>query len=183
MKSEKVKEIKKALEYCQGESLKSCEHCPYWNWCKEDDGLTFKSDILTIINELESENKDYKDRCELIHDLGFDYDGSKTIEDFKILVDELVLVAINGAQVKKETERLANRITCQVTIPDDKLEEIKKECLERVEIAKEKLLKQFAERLKERLYNFQTWEVPYDEWCKGNVICGEIDETLKEFEK
>ena len=53
MESEKAKEIKKALECCQGESLKSCEHCPYWNICKEDDGLTFKSDILTYINELE----------------------------------------------------------------------------------------------------------------------------------
>lgn len=20
------------------------------------------------------------------------------------------------------------------------------------------------------MYNFQTWEVPYDEWCKGNVV-------------
>lgn len=57
MESEKVKEIKKALECCQGESLKSCEHCPYWNWCKEDDGLTFKSDTLTLINELEEENE------------------------------------------------------------------------------------------------------------------------------
>ena len=61
MESEKVKAIKKALEYCQGESLKSCEHCPYWNWCKEDDGLTFKSDILTLINELESENAEWKE--------------------------------------------------------------------------------------------------------------------------
>jgi hypothetical protein len=57
MNSEKVKEIKKALECCQRESLKSCEPCPYWNLCKEDDGLTFKSDILILINEMESENK------------------------------------------------------------------------------------------------------------------------------
>ena len=44
-------------------------------------------------------------------------------------------------------------------------------------------LKQFAERLKEGLYNFRIWEVPYEEWCKGNVVCGIIDETLKEFVK
>ena len=42
---------------------------------------------------------------------------------------------------------------------------------ESVNQARNQAVKEFAERLKERLYNFQTWKVIY----------GEIDETLKEF--
>jgi hypothetical protein len=37
-------------------------------------------------------------------------------------------------ELTEENERLSNRTTCQVVFPDEKLEEIKNECLERVEL-------------------------------------------------
>ena len=37
-------------------------------------------------------------------------------------------------ELTKENERLKNRITCQVVLPDEKLEEIKNDCLSRVEL-------------------------------------------------
>lgn len=91
----------------------------------------------------------------------------------KLLEDALNLIN----ELESENARLANRITYRVTIPDNKLEKIKKECIERVEIDKEKLLKQFAERLKERLKdNVNGDNVDYYVECAIY-----IDETLKDF--
>ncbi len=53
MESEKVKEIKKALENCQKDN---CLDCPYFideKRCRANDLLL---DTITLINELESEN-------------------------------------------------------------------------------------------------------------------------------
>lgn len=54
MESEKVKEIKKSLEYCcDGDSL-GCKKCFYIdNGCN----IALAQDALTLINELESENE------------------------------------------------------------------------------------------------------------------------------
>ena len=69
----------------------------------------------------------------------------------------------------------------------------KKECLERVEIAKEKLLKQFAERLKENFndteYRAKTKRKTISveelkaqmDWILHEVVIKSIDETLKDF--
>ena len=97
MNSEKVKEIKKALECCQGESLKSCEHCHYWNWCKEDDGLTFKSDILTLINELESENARLKQSNKNIL-----FVNDKVIERNQELEETLLDMVVQFCQMGEE---------------------------------------------------------------------------------
>lgn len=121
MNSEKVKEIKKALECCQGESLKSCESCPYWNFCKEDDVLTFKSDILILINEFESENDRYKQSCGAI--------GQNSLTIINQLKDRIAGLESENA-IKSDTivGLLKNQEFCE----------------------KEKLTK-FAERLKEKL--------------------------------
>lgn len=183
MNNEKVKEIKELLEE---EILIATSF---------DDKLRrvstkFLQEILTLINELEEENKDYKDRCELIHDLGFDYDGSKTIEDFKILVDELVLVAINGAQVKKgidnklktENQQFKNRVTeLERENKDyyDRLNNLQTYIDNHEEIWKANTkmqLKQFAEKLKEKCeYNRKKY------CCEATVSANDIGETLKEF--
>ena len=54
MESEKVKEIKKSLEYCcDGDGLE-CKKCFYIdNGCN----IALTQDALTLINELESENE------------------------------------------------------------------------------------------------------------------------------
>ena len=61
MESEKVKEIKKALECCLNPKLNCCNDCPYNNngrlSCLESEML---KDALTLINELESENKELR---------------------------------------------------------------------------------------------------------------------------
>lgn len=58
MESEKVKEIKKALECCLNPELNCCNDCPYNNngrlSCLESEML---KDVLILINELESENE------------------------------------------------------------------------------------------------------------------------------
>lgn len=66
MESEKVKEIKKALECCQGETP-NCADCSYWCSCKKDYGVKFRSEILTLINELESENERLLESCKNCH--------------------------------------------------------------------------------------------------------------------
>jgi DNA-binding transcriptional MerR regulator len=166
MESEKVKEIKKALECCSTEEQdNSCNECPYrlnyrcsWN---------LDSDALTLINELESENERLVESCKNCHyikDLEIANGHSKELKD-------------RIAELEKENARLANRITCQVILPDEKLKEIKKECIEKVELAKGELLKQFAERLKEKLEesNF----INNGLWLVDTQVL--IDETLKEF--
>ena len=62
MDSEKVKEIKKALEYCSNHSVSDCSNvCPYDKYTRCRTELT--KDSLTYINELESENKSLQDLC------------------------------------------------------------------------------------------------------------------------
>ncbi len=39
----------------------------------------------------------------------------------------------------------------------------------------------FAERLKIRLFEYMDNDVSYDEFCKANIVCGEIDEICKEI--
>ena len=69
-----------------------------------------------------------------------DIDGTVSVEDaerwfLKLLKEELTpYVSALLREKDAEIERLRNRITCQIVIPDEKLEEIKNECLERVEL-------------------------------------------------
>lgn len=61
MNSEKVKEIKKALECCTNN--KGCERCPRLSkkpYHLDDCRFALLIDILTLINELESENKELR---------------------------------------------------------------------------------------------------------------------------
>ena len=74
MGSEKVKDIKKALENCQ---KNNCLDCPYFideKRCKANDLLL---DTITLINELESDNKSLQDLC------------NKTYEDLTKEIDRL----------------------------------------------------------------------------------------------
>lgn len=80
-------------------------------------------------------------------------------------------------ELESENERLKNRITCKIVIPDDKLEEIKNVCFEKVELAKGELLKQFAERLKKKSMNLVISNVEIENF----LFITQIDETLKEF--
>jgi hypothetical protein len=39
----------------------------------------------------------------------------------------------------------------------------------------------FVERLKLRLFEYMDNDISYEEFCKGNIVCGEIDEIYKEI--
>ena len=67
-------------------------------------------EFLKYIKNLQQENKQLKEKvkyqknkidnkdkwCQLIIDIGFDYDGCNTIESLKGLIDELVRYALNS---------------------------------------------------------------------------------------
>ena len=55
-----------------------------------------------------------------------------------------------------------------------------KEIKERV---RKETAEKFAERLKLRLFEYMDNDVSYDEFCKANVVCGEIDEICKEIKE
>ena len=175
MESEKVKEIKNALEHCV---IHDCSDSCIFSEKHPFACLTeMHKQLLTLINELEEENERLK---------GYRKNYSRTLARLK---SENQQLKDRIAELEKENERLANRITCRVTIPDDKLEEIKKECLERVEVAKDKLLNQFAERLKEKIENCSgcyipdCFESPTNEFAYSAIeVSNAIDETLNEFD-
>lgn len=57
------------------------------------------------------------------------------------------------------------------------------ELKELLNITVEKAVKDFAEKLKRYLYNsYNLEDISYEEFCKANVIFGDIDKFLKEYE-
>ena len=59
---------------------------------------------------------------------------------------------MNLETVAEENERLKNRITCQVILPEEKMEEIKNECLERVELDVKAVQADTLEEYRKRVY-------------------------------
>ena len=52
------------------------------------------------------------------------------------------------------------------------------------DVIRKKAIKEFAEGLKRYLYNrYNSEDISYEEFCKANVIFGDIDELLKDYEK
>jgi hypothetical protein len=145
MNSKKVKDIKKALEAC----------------CKTNRGITILrggeikvipyADILTYINELESENAYQKEHIEL---------WFRKNEEKKNRIAEL----------EKENKDYYDRLNNLQTYIDNH-EEIWK-------INTNNALKQFAERLKEKMGVREYMGVKYKQ---GVFSENDIDETLKEF--
>lgn len=83
-------------------------------------------------------------------------------------------------ELTEESERLRNRITCQVVLPDEKLEEIKNECLERVELDIKKIEADTVRKMQERLRIYfgtyvLSYKIPLSEALKA------IDQIAKEM--
>jgi predicted RNase H-like nuclease (RuvC/YqgF family) len=180
MESEKMKEIKKALECCSTlmdknatseEQDNACNNCPYQvngrcSWVLD-------KDALELINELESENERLQNKnYQLEQDLGQCENGYKlelhtARYQLHSANEDLRKAEKRIAELEKEIEENAFyakgyaqgiKNTYEVVIPDK--------------------LKQFAERLKKKAYPFPCaigveYAIPY---CK-------VDETLKEFIK
>lgn len=123
MESEKVKEIKKALEHC---IECDCENCPrssldpaYEDECR----LVLIKQILTLINELESENEKLKQHKRELQ--GGQQDLTRRI-----------------AELEKENAKLLDSVE---TVQNNR-------CMTKCELTK-KALKQFAERLNGKLFD------------------------------
>lgn len=149
--------IKKALECC----LKpvDCNNCPYDGKCKRDE---LEKDILTLINELESENE----RLMKLQARGGCRVAELGIENQQ-LKDRIAELEKENGELLKENEGYHGSYRCAI----DKIGELSAERYIKVE--------QFAERLKENdkikvIFN-DGWMYSYFEICKA------IDETLKEF--
>lgn len=152
MESEKVKEIKEALECCkQNEIEETCRYClvcPASIWDYEK---TCTSDLsqktLTLINELESENERLSKSDTSKEESSIEY--YNLYRDFKR----------ENQKLKAENERLKEAIADQ--------NELCWNC--------KKSVKEFAEKLKKRL-NLGLYE-----WQYAEVDSKTIDELLKEY--
>ena len=182
MNSEKVKEIKKALECCSTlmdnnatseEQDNACNECPYrindrcsWN---------LDSDALTLINKLESEN-DCKDieisrqeyQIEKLKDRIAELEkDNETLRNAKVVYENVDYCYEDLKKAKKRIAELEtkNEVLCV------ELSRYTENCIE----MKNGTLKQFAERLKSK-----DCSVPVHE---GFILIEDhaIDETLKEF--
>ena len=200
MESEKVKEIKKALECCSGDCTKDC---PLFGYNKNNDYKTLCRDVLikkslTLINELESENERLNnERSEVAiknHRLAL-----QNIE----LLDENQQIKDRIALLEKDNELLRNAKVVYENV-DYCYEDLKK------------AEKRIAELEKEKTCIWEEWtDGDHSIWCcsnckedfcfiEGDVYennygycphCGakitalkemqeeQIDETLKEFIK
>ena len=164
MNNEKVKEIKKALKF-QRDGLMYLE-----NNCAE---IVYCKDILTLINELESENERLGDELDLqkMADKAYKYnmacENGKQIKQISELKEENQQLKDRIAELEKENVIRQNLINDFSEENERLYNDIHK---------KELPLKQFAERLKEhpimKIYSLHNA-------CER--IPKAIDETLKEF--
>ena len=182
MESEKVKEIKEALECCkQNEIEETCRYClvcpaSIWDYEKTCTSDLFQK-TLTLINELESENERLSKENFVLYRDRF---TKKELDD------------ISACRVTKATKALKNRIAElesengelkeHVTEVEKGIINIAKERNKKDELASKFIdsyndsLKQFAEKLKKRLNLLYEWQY-------AEVDLKTIDEILKEYEK
>ena len=157
MESEKVKEIKETLKRCGSGKDGCCWGCSLQDTQNIAKCTTVLCDkALTLINELESENEELAKARKRVTEINEELSNKhKKIE--KQLKDRI-------AELEKVSEELTKQVV-KITGCSVSNEEVDYEC--------NKKLKQFAERLKEKVIR------PCDLYdC---VTFDDIDETLKEF--
>ena len=221
MESEKAKEIKKALEErtqhkpincCNAEYVEACGmYCRHHRefvadmgskngqTCKNCDNFIATAavkeyaDILTLINELESENKELRVVTDIANERTYrkkftdewrkeyqkelDKQGNGHIAgfpDFDLVYKLYFEQKDRIAELEKENRQLSKAIN-NVQKGFDNGEFISKDC-------KIRTLKQFVERAKERCHNYYP---SIDHYCCSEkaVSVKDIDELLKEYEK
>lgn len=174
MNSEKVKEIKTALEFNAG-----IEHHDKLSYI---DGYKCKvvayADILTLINEMESENERLrKERDKYIVE-------NKDIEESNTYANEFL------EKYKEKNKNLKDRIA-ELKKENARLDKVVKhnqELIENGKLISSEQLKQFVESLKEKIQNCSGCYIPYcfesptNEFAYSEIEVNKaIDKTLKEF--
>lgn len=186
MESEKVKEIKKALECCKQNEIENtceyCSNCPASDWDYEKEcNIDLFQKTLTLINELESDKDNlYNLNQNLISDkqvLMHEYERlvEQRNKTYNIWVKDTEKLKDRIAELEKENEDYYDRLNNLQTYIDNH-EEIWKGNTNNA-------LKQFAERLKEQIKATAEW---YDDRvykCYNGIMEKDIDETLKEVLK
>lgn len=121
----KPEEVMKALECCKGGG-NACLDCIYFYKSVDTSCAPFLiKDALALLREKDALIADYiRQIAEMQRKIACKDDLITFLEKHKKA----------EADKDAEIERLKNRIICQVILPDEKLEEIKNECLERVEL-------------------------------------------------
>lgn len=191
MENEKVKEIKKALECCSTlmdnnatseEQDNACNECP----CRKNDRCSWNldKDALMLINELEHEKYNLynlnqnliSDKQVLMHENERLGKNNELLRNAKVVYEtvdycyeDLKKAEKRIAELEKENETKTDTIT---------------DLLKKQEFYEKQKLKQFAERLKEKIkaiadyYNDEVFDYSYN-----GISEKDIDETLKEFLK
>ena len=123
-------EVIKALECCTSEA--GCTGCPHFPSVYGCSRLVMQ-DALSLIKELTEERDGYENLA------------LTAIETQNRMSDTIEQLTEENERLREDKERVTNtyyeamcemknRITCQVVLSDEKLEEIKNECLARVEL-------------------------------------------------
>ena len=181
MNSEKVKEIKKALEYCSNHSVSDCSNvCPYDKYTRCRTELT--KDSLTYINELESENERLNKSDTSKEESSIEY--YNLYREFK---RENQTLKNRIAELEKENGELKEH----VTEVEKGIINIAKERNKKDELASKFIdsyndsLKQFAEKLKEKAHKGASCDsITYKFIERDYTITeSELNELLKECEK
>ena len=162
MNSEKVKEIKRALEQNNAYIPFINEH---YNW----DEISY-ADILTLINELESENKELRVVTDIANERTY---RKKFTDEWRKEYQKELDKQGNGYIAGHPDFDLVYKLYFE---QKDRIAELEKENTEQ--------LKQFAKRLKDKFYYVFGHE--YEQSVSGfdtKVLIEHIDETLKEYEK
>lgn len=199
MDSEKVKEIKEALECCkQNEIEETCGYCLVCSASNWDYEKTCTIDLfqkaLTLINELESENKELRVVVDIANERAYrkkfndewrkeyqkelDKQGNGHIAghpDFDLVYKLYFEQKDRIAELEKENDELKVAIRNSIDMQKQMLDNFKtatKEVEENLAREIPNLLKRFAERLIDKKIKLGDRFNIYD-----------IDETLKEFIK
>ena len=190
MNSEKVKEIKEALKQNNAYIPFINEH---YNW----DEISY-ADILTLINELESENKELKVVVDIANERTYrkkftdewrkeyqkelDKQGNGHIAghpDFDLVYKLYFEQKDRIAELEKENNELKVDLKNSIDMQKQMLDGFKtttKEVEENLAREIPNLLKQFAEKVKMAFY------YEFDE-IMPSIMSDKIDELLKEYEK
>ncbi len=140
MENLNAEQVKKALECCGSKHYSDekyeCKNCPL-NGRSFDEGSCYDEvlhdNALALIISQEQRIKELA-------------------EENKKLTINMNAYGLTAKRLGEENERLKNRITCQVVLPDEKLEEIKNECLERFELDIKAIQVDAVRKMQERLH-------------------------------
>ena len=179
MNSEKVKEIKKALEYnVLSEFMNRLPYADEFNKLK----MVSFEDILTLINELESDNERLNKSDTSKEESSIEY--YNLYKDFKRKNKDLNELCERQRVSIAESFVRENQLKDRIAKLEKEVETRKAEVLHLQEYGKKLIreteLKHFAERLKKKgksTYDF--FQCPTKE--NKVISISDIDETLKEF--